>query len=127
MTDEITNKRMIEEQKRAEKAWELVKIVKDMHNKDLADNYKTYVNSASTLIKTNGLLQTLAFWNSKKTKAKAYDLLLKHLSELVFNNIADKIINKATIADVDSYRALTNKSLACLLWMKRFAEAELGD
>ncbi|MDH7578757.1 MAG: type III-B CRISPR module-associated protein Cmr5 [Bacillota bacterium] len=135
------------EQERAKTAWARIKEVKQ-HNEGLeekkkyAKEYGSLAKSAPTNIQINGLGQTLAFLRAKgfsKGKPKgngenAHCQLFLHVSEWVKGQLGLKIkdpedllswiVNSAT---TDEYRCATAEAMAFLSWLKRFAEAELGE
>lgn len=115
------------EQDRAKKAWEFISEIKK-EDKKLQKEYKSYVKKAPSLILSNGLGNTLAFWRSKSSKAyeKLYDQINRWFQ--IKNpgkgeNILEWIISEKT----SSLEVLkeTREVLALLEWMRRFAEAEL--
>jgi CRISPR-associated protein Cmr5 len=125
MPEERANMRQTKEQKRAKLAWYLITSIK---GKEFAKEYKSYVQSASTLIKTNGLMQTLAFWQSRNKPA--YRELLNHITKMIADDSGIQNLDlpqKVMDCDQNEYRNLTTISLACLVWLKRFAESELED
>ncbi len=83
------------------------------------------------------LIQSLAFWeaNAKKSaegaSARAYKKLLDHLSELVLgkneNGDLPNLLSEELKKDTEQYRQDTNEALACLVWLKRFADALLPE
>lgn len=115
------------EQDRAKAAWEKVSEAK---KQNYADKYGQLARSAPADIQANGLGQTLAFWRAKQ-KDEQYKALYQHVAgwikhQLNFSQPADLlewIMNKAT---TDEYRRATTEAIAFLIWVKRFAEAELG-
>ena len=123
------------EQERAQKALEMVKEVKEMSNETTKKKYRSYAKSASTLILTNGLAQTLAFWNANTTKtgpdAEAYKKLLNHMALLVagenYSENIQQFIESEIEKPVSQYRRDTKVALASLVWLKRFADAMLPE
>lgn len=111
------------EQERAERAWKVIEVVKTLTDEKTKKKYRSYVRSASTLILTNGLAQTLAFWKAKEEEA--YQRLLRDLSELVLESSTDLLTKSINLSSVDEYIKDTEEALAYLVWLKRFAEAEL--
>ena len=116
------------EQKRARAAWDAVLAVKGQES--YKEKYLALVRSAPADVLTNGLGQTLAFLKAKgKGEHKA---LSKHLSRWVCPQMGwtqnDDLLRKLTEPDAgsDVYRRATAETLAYLVWLKRFAEAELG-
>jgi CRISPR-associated protein Cmr5 len=115
------------EQKRARAAWDDVKAVK---KENFKGEYQSLVQSAPADVLTNGLGQTLAFLKAKgKGEHKA---LSEHLSRWVCPQMGwvqgDDLLQKLTepASGSDIYRRATVETLAYLVWLKRFAEAELG-
>jgi CRISPR-associated protein Cmr5 len=116
------------EQKRAKAAWDDVLAVKKEDS--FKREYLALVRSAPADVLTNGLGQTLAFLKAKgKGEHKA---LSDHLSQWVCPQMGwaqnDDLLRKLTEPDAgsDVYRQATAEVLAYLVWLKRFAEAELG-
>jgi len=127
------------EQKRAAFAWGKIQGVKQEMAKKVQEEYSSLVKKAPADIQTNGLGQTVAFWRAKgyenghpKEDGKnAHAQLLGHLTEwlkspnalgLQTENLVEWISKGA---NVDEYRRATTEAIACLVWLKRFAESEL--
>lgn len=118
------------EQKRAERALARVSAVKNDAKKG---EYLTLAKRAPANIQTNGLGQTLAFWRSKG-KGKRQDM-----AETIYQDVSkwvclqmgwgenEDLLTKITICTTADYRRATVETMAFLNWLKRFAEAELGD
>lgn len=123
------------EQERAQKAMKMVKAVKALDNNVTKGKYRSYVKSASTLILTNGLGQSLAFWNANTAKtgaaADAYKTLLNHIAQFLlgedYNGNVQEFIEREIDRPVIQYRQDTNEVLACLVWLKRFTDAMLPE
>jgi CRISPR-associated protein Cmr5 len=124
------------DQDRAKFAWEKIREVKTKY-KESEDAYNSYVKKSPTLILTNGLGNTLAFFYSKfgsrpklSPDERAYKLLYDHLNEWCKNQkiVTDDIL-KWTVRDASSLDVfrITNEVMAILSWLKRFAEAELNE
>lgn len=112
------------EQERAKAAWECVLKAK---GEPYAGKYGQLARSAPADIQANGLGQTLAFWNAKGEEhhcALFNDVSNWVKSQLRFNDetLLAWIINTA---DTDGYRRATAEAIAFLIWLRRFAEAEL--
>lgn len=130
----MSNQRSIE-QKRAAMAWEQIQAVK---GKTMQEEYGSLVKKAPADIQSNGLGQTLAFWYAKgyekgdpKSDSAHYHLL-QHLTAwlkspdsmgLQSDNLTEWITKTAQVTD---YRRATTEAIAFLVWLKRFAEAELS-
>lgn len=126
------------EQRRANYAWQRIDEVK---KKGFAKEYGQLARSAPTMILSNGLGQTLAFWKAKGYKngqpkdngANPHARLLEHVSAWVLpqlkvpnnNDLLVWVMNGSTTTD--GYRRATAEAMALLTWLKRFAEAELGE
>jgi len=127
------------EQKRGAAAWGNVKWVRD-NGKAYSNEYGQYARSAPADIQTNGLGQSLAFWRAKGSKdgrpkdngENAHWKLQEHVSEWVLDRLGVShaggllgwIMDENT--STDDYRRVTAEAIAFLIWLKRFAEAELG-
>jgi CRISPR-associated protein Cmr5 len=112
------------EQKRAKAAWERVSAVK---GQSFAGKYGQLARNSPANIQANGLGQTLAFWKAKGEEHHRH--LFNHVSEWVKGQIGfldgDLLQWVVTTADTDGYRRATAEAIAFLIWLKRFAEAEL--
>ena len=131
------------ERQRAAAAWQRVADVKQRNQqleakKRYEKEYSALARGAPADIQVNGLGQTLAFWRAKgceKGQPKqggnnAHYQLLLHTSAWLSErglgraeDALDWIINQAS---TDEYRRATAETIAFLIWLKRFAEAELG-
>ncbi len=113
------------DQERAAYAWNCVRTV----NNKFSD-YKNLAKSAPALIVSNGLMQTLAFFESKK-KDEHYKALNKHVIGWVskqvygdengnFNDLIDKLANESSMP---RYMMATQEALEVLKWIRHFAPA----
>ncbi len=118
------------EQERAAFAFSKIESVKQSSgNKD----YRSLVRGFSSMILLNGLGQALAFLKAKgKNKNdNHHEILYQHINLWLKEyfgieedfNILEKIRNE----DSYQYRLYTKETLAFLVWLKKFAEAELPD
>lgn len=124
------------EQGRAKFAYDKVfnEVVKKKVKKD--KEYKSYVRKIPALIKTNGLGETFAFINAKKTTDEeksgyAYYLIYAHTTQwlkakkLLPN---EDLIGWIISLDSAEYRIATNEVLSFFKWLSRFAEGMIeGD
>lgn len=116
------------ELKSAERAYQIVESIKTKD--DLLAKFSSYVKSAPTMILTNGLAQSLAFWYEKsgggnpiKTEEKAYAKLLEALGFLKGEgdkSLLHSVVNHYT---AEQYKSTTAKVMIELRWLKRFASA----
>lgn len=127
------------EQKRAAFAWKKIHDVRQDMPKKVQEEYNSLVKKAPADIQTNGLGQTVAFWrakgyekgNPKDDGKNAQAQLLGHLTEWLKSSDALGLQTENLVewvsktAQVDDYRRATTESIAFLVWLKRFAEAEL--
>ncbi|MGQ9556096.1 MAG: type III-B CRISPR module-associated protein Cmr5 [Anaerolineae bacterium] len=117
------------EQKRAAEAWARVDEVK---GQGYEGKYSSLARSAAADIQANGLGQTLAFWKAKKGDEhlalySAVDAWVRgQIKSGGANDLLTWIMQEAS---TDEYRRATVEAIAFLVWVKRFAEAELkgGD
>lgn len=113
------------EQKRARQAWEDVQRIK---GQSFEGEYKGLVKSTPTLILTNGLTQTLAFFASKDKAGKPHGPLAKQIADWVCSQLElDSFNLGAELREGGSelLRLATVESLAYLQWLRRFVEAEI--
>jgi len=117
------------EQERAAKAWACISEVKE---KAYRKDYKSLAQKMPSYILTNGLGQTLAFLKAKGkgNRTDQHEMLYRHLSDWVMSQVdnkgSDGLLNWVLEKDSIAYRRATTETLAFLIWLKRFAEAELG-
>lgn len=111
------------EQTRAKVAWDFIS---EVRGKDYQKDYRAYVRRAPTLILSNGLGNTLAFW---KAKGGAYTKLYEHINRWFKERYSDEedilewVISETT-SSLEVFKE-TKEVISLLNWMKRFAEAEL--
>jgi len=100
--------------------------------------YKSYVKNLPSLIKTNGLGQTLAFYKSKRQKESdkkknAYDLIYNQLYKwlihencltrhVVVSAIGEDLVEKVISMKSLDYRTVTIEVLTFVNWLKRFTD-----
>lgn len=124
------------EQDRANYAWSCIRKISDLKNDEIEKKYKSFAKKSSALLLTNGLGNTLAFYQSKsgenKSEAQAYKHLYKHIDawlknqKLIDQDVMQWIISERT-SSLEVIKA-TKETLAFINWLKRFADAELkGD
>lgn len=126
------------EQKRAHQAMEWADEIKKKDG-DTAREYSSLACSAPADIQSNGLGQTLAFWRSKGwekgiPKNNGHTFIYQHLSQWICGrmgwdeNAKDHgLLGWLVEVDTAAYRRATAEAEAFLVWLKRFAEAELGE
>lgn len=135
------------EQERAKAAWDKVVSVRDhgrnQKGESYAKEYGSLARSAPVDIQANGLGQMLAFWRAKgytqgrpKDGDNEHARLYQDVSAWVVGQLRELgvgfpddmpdllewVIKKA---QPDEYRWATMEAIAFLIWIKRFAEAEL--
>lgn len=114
------------EQDRAAAAWN---DITEVTQGDFKDKYSALARGGAADIQMNGLGQTLAFWRAKH--GKEHTALYRHVDSWVrgnmqitdSNDLLEWIMQKA---NTEQYRRATSEAIAFLIWVKRFAEAELG-
>lgn len=114
------------EQERADFAWNRITEIKQTNSQD---KYKSLVRGFSSMILQNGLGQALAFLKAKGKEE--HNKLYEHINSWLKqkfeqNNNNFDILNKIITEDSTKYRLYTKETLALLVWLKKFAEAELS-
>ena len=128
---EVDSQQRTLEQRRAASAWANVEDV-HTHGTSYKKEYGQLARSAPADIQTNGLGQTLAFWRAKANREPHHRALFEHVSSWTKQRIGyDGGLNLlewvVTEASTNDYRRATAEALAFLIWIKRFAEAELAE
>jgi CRISPR-associated protein Cmr5 len=122
------SKQQTKEQQRAARAWECITEIKQK-GKEPGEKYRSLAQKMPAYILTNGLGQSLAFLKSKPSDEHGW--LYEHLSNWVrpqVDSASDQSLLQWVIDnDSNAYRRATTETLAFLTWLKRLAEAELGD
>ncbi|MFW5916582.1 MAG: type III-B CRISPR module-associated protein Cmr5 [Bacteroidota bacterium] len=111
------------------------KCSEEASKKKYKKDYRAYIRRLPMQIKTNGLAQTMAFFNSKSKEGNAYKKIYNELHEWVRNKREmfrqpepDSHFIKALVNEEPaSYRAITMEVLSILEWWKRFVEALIED
>lgn len=130
------------EQKRAKKAYDDAKDVRDNESNSVKDKYKSYAKGLANMIKVNGLSQTFAFISTKIAgngdEATAYNKLAENISSWLSeadnthsfintNNNANAFIGIVVDLDRNQYKTATVETLAYLNWLRRFADGLISD
>jgi len=130
------------EQKRAECAFnkisDIAAKIKEYREKgkkeyESLENYKSLVRGFSSMILLNGLGQALAFLRAKGKDDwnNHHNLLYQHINLWLRKHLREgesfDILGKIREEDSYKYRLYTKETLAFLVWLKKFAEAELPD
>lgn len=123
------------EQERAKTAWNAIEKVKQ-GSAQFAKEYSSLARGAPADVQANGLGQTLAFWRAKgyeqgtAKQNNAYAELLKHVADWlraqkILPQSKDPVEWISKEATTEEYRRASAESIAFLIWLRRFAEAEL--
>ncbi len=119
------------EQQRAQQAWIDIQSVVN-NSDDFKKKYSSLARRVPMLVLTNGLGQTLAFLRAKgkNDRSDEHNVLFNHLSKWTLSQVAPNAGNQDLLdwvlrSDSVAYRRATAEALAYLVWLKRFAEAEL--
>lgn len=127
------------EQRRAAQAWTDIASIK---SEAFKGKYGGLVRKLPAHITGNGLGQALAFLRAKSaTKpgkqpsadSQAHDAAYRHLSSWVMGQLhpggqsPGQLLEWLLDQNSEVYRQATAEALAFLVWLKRFAEAELPD
>ncbi len=119
------------DQQRAKRAWSDIQSVVSRAD-DFRKKYGSLARKVPMLVLTNGLGQTLAFLRAKgkDDPSDEHNILFGHLSAWTMSQVAASAGNQNLLDwvlnnDSAAYRHATTEALAYLMWLKRFAEAEL--
>lgn len=119
------------DQQRAKAAWEDIAAV-SQRSEDFKKKYGSLAKKVPSLILTNGLGQTLAFLRAKgkNDRNDEHTVLFGHLSAWTMGQVAphasgQTLLDWVLANNSAAYRRATTETLAFLVWLKRFAEAEL--
>jgi CRISPR-associated protein Cmr5 len=133
-SDNLGSPHRLQEQDRMISAWQCV--LRTNANAAIRKQYLALARSAPADLQTNGLGQMVAFWRAKnKDEHKA---IYGHLSDWLIKKLNLKPSDKTAAAQfqlhqwivqpgttTDQYMRATCEAQAYLIWLKRFAEAEI--
>jgi CRISPR-associated protein Cmr5 len=98
---------------------------------DFRGKYGTLARKAPALITSMGLGQTLAFLRAKGKKDdwNEHSILYQHITNWVVTQIGKSgdLLDIVCQESSEVYRQATAETIALLVWIKRFAEAELPE
>jgi len=114
------------DQQRAAFAWQRVEAAKSALNEAEYKSYKNLAKGAPALVMNNGLMQTLAFFNSKG-KGHHQQLLGDLLAWLDKQQITSQGFANAmsyfhSEASSEQYRQATDETMHLLRWLRQFAD-----
>ena len=95
----------------------------DENDKD-RKRYGSMAHKLPILVRQAGLVQALAFANSRSSK-DPYNELLTHLAMTVGASSADNLLYRSRKACLSEYIYLTDQVMLALKWYKRFAQSVL--
>ncbi len=87
--------------------------------------YNTWCRKMPSLIQTSGLIQALVFIESRGAEGKKFCDDLARIYDPKLDR--DKLRDKAQKAPLAEYLALSRDLINVSIWMRRFAQIELGD
>lgn len=122
------------EKARAEFAWECIQDVKTNFDAGKKKEFASLARSGPSDIQINGLGQAIAFWQAKAkgdagtVHGKLSSQVEAWLAKPENLNLANKKVYTwiTTEAKTNEYSRATSETIALLVWLKRFAEAELA-
>lgn len=118
------------EQIRADFAYNKIAEVNGWQDSKKKSDYRSYVRGFASMILQNGFGQALAFLRSKGKEdlTDPHNILYKHINEWLSKGDNDfDILEKIRTENSDKYRQYTKETLALLVWLRKFAEAELPE
>lgn len=96
---------------------------KTEHDEKAHKKYGTMAHKLPVLVRTAGLVQAVAFVQTRGNKSQ--QTLLTHLAETLGYEEVDTFAADTRTHNLQDYMLLTRRVLAALLWYKRFAESIL--
>lgn len=130
--------RLTLDQRRAKYAWVKATEAADRH---MIDEYTNLAKSVATLIMNSGLMQTLAFLQSKEKPGDQHQMLKMHLCKWLGTTLGGSQVTEnekfppepaadfATVMSAlyssksDLYMRATNETMALLRWTRQLADA----
>ncbi len=102
--------------------------VQKLEKNDKKKQYGSMAHKLPVLIQTAGVVQALSFVHakSKAKSGKVLETLLNDLAQTLEFANGDALVKESRNAELSKYIYLTKRSLAALLWYKRFAQSVLG-
>lgn len=142
----MTNRKQMRAQQRAAKASGQILDVRDK-GKKVTTKYNSRIQKLPVLLRVNGLIQTLAFLESKAKRdadkrgddaeaaALVADHVEQHLTQAGYLTHEQHLLRpsgkkgSAVVLDVspETLIAMQDEAIACAAWNKRFAAALFGD
>lgn len=111
------------EHKRAEYAYGCINEI--VESRDEKEKYRSAVLSCGPLIRKAGLIQTMAFYLSKKgPQEKLAEHILKHIFQ-ERNETVNCLFKRLLDSNEDMLMEMTSETQSLVKWLKRFAEARL--
>ncbi|SDZ03052.1 type III-B CRISPR module-associated protein Cmr5 [Tindallia californiensis] len=107
---------------RAAFAFQQIKSFIAKNDEKTQKEFKAYIKKMPSMIKVNGLGQTLAFYYSNqksKSYQGVYQIIEKYFDE---KPKEQELVEWVVEMDSGEYRHVTTETLALLNWMRRFAE-----
>lgn len=121
MADSLIQMQTLEQQ-RAKKAWGDIQAIKCA---SFAQEYRSLARSFPAYILTNGLAVALAFLKAKG--GQEHQELYGHLQAWLARFAKGKDLLETLLeSDTYLYMQVTEEALAFVVWLKRFAEAEIS-
>jgi CRISPR-associated protein Cmr5 len=102
--------------------------VQKLEKNEKKKQYGSMAHKLPVLIQTAGLVQALSFVQAKSTSNSGRMLrtLLDDLAKTLEFTNGDALVKESRNSELSKYIYLTKRSLAALLWYKRFAQSVLG-
>jgi CRISPR-associated protein Cmr5 len=113
------------EQERASFCIEKIRKIKETNNKDNIQKFETNAKRLPSLVVSNGLIPTLAFYKSKKERKDVYKVVNEWLKKR--NIIQSDALDDLVKTDFQTLRLATMEVLAIANWLKRIVEVEIKD
>jgi len=124
---------MTRQQRRAKDAAEQVESAEGRLTENELTQYKSLAHSLPMWLRTNGLLQTVAFVEAKAAAKKSkphqelVDALIQHLRASGFAHRQGLLSTALVGLEYPDYLRWQEEAVACAGWLKRFSAARLGE
>lgn len=87
---------------------------------DMRSEYRTVAMKGPVLLQQSGVMQTLAFFLSRKDPAG--QRWCQHLAEIHGAGDAQALLKRAQTAEMDAYLRLSRELIDVAVWIRRFAQ-----
>jgi CRISPR-associated protein Cmr5 len=113
------------DQEYAQKIYDQVTTIASKANENDKKKYGTMALKLPVIVRTAGLVQSIAFVQARNEEGSYQRKLLEHIAEITGHGSADALFQAAQRAEMTEYMLLTQQVMDVLRWYKRFAQSVL--